>query len=309
MQTYFVGDLIRKRRKELNLTQEQLGEGLCEPVTISRLENGRQTPPFHTLRALLQRLGLPEHKYIAFLNANEQEISLLMEEIVSCNTLKDSPRGLAAIEQLEKIAPPNDPLIQQLVLRSKAGLGKRENRQIVPYTLEEELDMLFRAIRLTAPRFDLDTIHQGLYCLDEVKVINQIATAYSDLGEQKKAVDIYYQLLKYIKSHFKNILQSGGLLPLVSFNYARELDLAGRYAEAVEIAQTGWDACKQYGQYYTLPSAIALIAECYHFLGKDDQSKDLYRQAYYVYKAIGNARGVSVVEKETKKYFGEEFTL
>ena len=135
--------------------------------------------------------------------------------------------------------------------------------------------MLFRAIRLTAPRFDLDTIHQGLYCLDEVKVINQIATAYSDLGEQKKAVDIYYQLLKYIKSHFKNILQSGGLLPLVSFNYARELDLAGRYAEAVEIAQTGWDACKQYGQYYTLPSAIALIAECYHFLGKDDQSKDL----------------------------------
>ena len=159
------------------------------------------------------------------------QISDLQTEIVSCNVFKDSQRGLPKIAELEELADPDDHLLHQFILRSKVLLGKKENEQIIPYTYEEKLDMLFEAIRLTAPNFDIDAIYEGLYSIDEVKVINQIATVYSDLKQHKKAIDIYYQLLKYIKKHFQNILQSGGLLPLVAFNYARELDLVGRYRD------------------------------------------------------------------------------
>lgn len=44
MQNYRLGDYIRQRRQELNLTQEQVCAGICEPVTLSRFENGRQPP-------------------------------------------------------------------------------------------------------------------------------------------------------------------------------------------------------------------------------------------------------------------------
>ena len=44
MRKYYIGEIIKKRRKELHLTQEQLAEGICEAVTISRIENGYQTP-------------------------------------------------------------------------------------------------------------------------------------------------------------------------------------------------------------------------------------------------------------------------
>lgn len=307
MKKYFIGELIKKRRQELKLTQEQLCEGICEPITISRLENGRQTPSMNKLRVLLQRLDLPEDKYYALLNKNEMQVSDLQTEIVSCNVLKDSERGLPKIDELEEIADPDDPLIRQFILRSKVLLGKRENEQIIPYTYEEKLDMLFEAIRLTAPNFDIDAIYEGLYSIDEVKVINQIATVYSDLKQHKKAIDIYYQLLKYIKKHFQNILQSGGLLSLVAFNYARELDLVGRYAEAVEIAEIGWQACVQYGQYYYLPSTIALIAECYHFLNEDEKSKKYYKQAFYLFEAINNKRGAEIIKSEIEEYFGNNF--
>lgn len=307
MKKYFIGELIKKRRQELKLTQEQLCEGICEPITISRLENGRQTPSMNKLRALLQRLDLPEDKYYALLNKNEMQVSDLQTEIVSCNVVKDSERGLPKIDELEEIADPDDPLIRQFILRSKVLLGKRENEQIIPYTYEEKLDMLFEAIRLTAPNFDIDAIYEGLYSIDEVKVINQIATVYSDLKQHKKAIDIYYQLLKYIKKHFQNILQSGGLLSLVAFNYARELDLVGRYAEAVEIAEIGWQACVQYGQYYYLPSTIALIAECYHFLNEDEKSKKYYKQAFYLFEAINNKRGAEIIKSEIQEYFGNTF--
>lgn len=309
MQTCFIGDLVKKRRKELKLTQEQLCTGVCEPITISRLENGRQTPSMNVLNALLQRLDLPEHKYFALLNADELKIAQLKEEIVSCNTLKDSARGLDAINKLEKIVSQSDPLTRQFILRSKVSLGKEENGQIVPYPFEEKLDMLLEAIHLTSPRFDIDEITRGLYSLDEVKVINQIALIYSRNGEHKKAIDIYYQLLKYIKKHFQNILQSGGLLPLVAFNYARELDLVGRYAEAIEIAESGWQSCVQYGQYHTLPSTIAIIAECYHFLNQDEKSKNFYRQAFYLCQAINDKECLNAVLSETRKYFGDDFSF
>ena len=309
MKKFFVGEVIRKRRMELGLKQYELCEGICEPVTMSRLETGKQTPSYNKLKTILQRLGLPDDQCYMLLSKNEMLISDLQTEITSCNVLKDPERGLHKIEELEKIVEPDDTLTRQFILRSKASLGKKENGQIIPYTLNEKLDILFEAIRLTAPNFDIDSIHEGLYSIDEVKVINQIATVYSNLKQHKKAIDIYYQLLKYIKKHFQNILQSGGLLPLVAFNYARELDLVGRYTEAIEIAETGWKACVQYGQYHTLPSTISIMAECYHFLNQDEKSKKYYKQAFYLFEAIDNKLGIEVITSESKKYFGDDFSF
>lgn len=44
MKNVFLGEYIKQRRLDLGLTQEQLCDGICEPVTLSRLENGKQTP-------------------------------------------------------------------------------------------------------------------------------------------------------------------------------------------------------------------------------------------------------------------------
>ena len=265
MEKYFIGEIIRQKRTELGLKQCQLCEGICEPTTMSRIESGKQMPGLNTLKNLLQRLGLSDERYYALVSKNEMQIADLQTEIVSANVFKDSQRGLPKIAELEELADPDDHLLHQFILRSKASLGKREDGQIVAYSLDEKLDMLFKAIRLTVPNFDIDTIEEGLYSIDEVKVINQIATVYSDLEQHEKVISIYDQLLQYIKKHFQNILQSGGLLPLVAFNYARELDLVEHYEQAIEIGQLGWQSCTQCGQYRMLAPTIALIAECNHF--------------------------------------------
>lgn len=309
MKEFPIGEVIRQRRIELGLTQEELCEGIYEPPTMSRIETGRQTPSRTKLNVLLQRLGLPDDRYYALLSDNETKIADLQKEIVSCNVLGKEKKGLEMINELEEIADPQDTTIQQFILRSKVILGKLENGEIKPYSFEQKLEILFQAIHLTSPRFNIEEIDRGLYGLDEVKVINQIALTYSRNDEHKKAIDIYYQLLRYIKKHFQNILQSGGLLPLVCYNYARELDLVKRYEYALEIAQLGWQACVQYGQYRNLPVIIALMAECYHFLNDDNKSIEYYRQAYYIHKAIGNEKSIGVIMSETKKYFGNDFSF
>ena len=89
--------------------------------------------------------------------------------------------------------------------------------------------MLIQAIGLTIPDFDLEIIGSHLYTVDEMKIINQIAGVYSDMGQNKKAADIYYQLLKYVQKHQQEAVISGGMLPMVLGNYARTLDLCGYF--------------------------------------------------------------------------------
>lgn len=309
MKSFFIGEMIRQRRMELGLKQNELCQGICEPTTMCRIESGKQTPSLNQLKVLLQRLGLPDERYYAIVSKNEMLISDLQTEIVSSNVFRDPQRGLPKIEELEKIADPDDRPIRQFILRSKVLLGKIENGQIVPYTNDEKLDMLFEAIRLTSPNFDIDAICDGLYSVDEVKVINQIALIYSQLEQREKVIDIYRQLLAYIENHFQNTVQFGSLFSLVAFNYARELDLVGRYTEAIKVSEINWKACVQYEAYYYLPSTIAIIAECYHFLNQDEKSKAYYKQALYLFKAIDNKRGLKIITDDAKKYFGDDFSF
>lgn len=304
-----IGEIIRQKRIELGYTQEQLCEGICEPISISRIERGKQTPTKMMLEALSQRLGLPSERFYALLSDKEQQISDLQKEIVSANIFKDSKRGLEKLHELEKISGRGEKFLQQFILRSKVLLGKEENGEIKPYSFGEELEMLMEAIHITVPRFDIEEINQGLYSLDEVKIINQIALAYSSNNQHDEAIDIYRQLLKYVKKHYQNVTQSGGLLPLVAYNYSRELDLVGRYQEAINIAQLGWKSCVTYGQYLLLPGTIAIIAESLYHLGNDEESREKYLQAYYIYQGINDMHNANIIKDEAKKYLNIDLEM
>ena len=298
MQNFFLGDYIKQKRLDLGLTQEQLCEGICEPMTLSRLENGKQTPGRNRINALLQRMGLPDDRYFALLSKNELEMEALQKEIVACNVTERVAEGFEKLAQFEALAAPDDQIAQQFILSSKVLLGRLDGR----YMPREQIDMLMQAIRLTVPRFDLENIESFLYTKDEITIINQIGLAYSDDGQNKKAAEIYYQLLRYVRKHFKETITLIGALPLVLYNYARVLDLCGRYEEGAELAQECRKACIQYGHYQELPRCLEIEAECRHFMGDEEISKELYYQSYYLCKVVEYQVGLEIVKKEAKEY-------
>lgn len=123
MKNVFLGEYVKQRRLDLGLTQEQLCDGICEPMTLSRLENGKQTPSRNRINALLQRLGLPDDRYFALLSKNELEMEALQKEIVACNATEKVPEGFEKLAQFEKLADPDDQIAQQFALRSRVLLG------------------------------------------------------------------------------------------------------------------------------------------------------------------------------------------
>ena len=287
MNCIYIGTFIKQRRKELKLTQEQVCSGICDPVTLSRIENGKQAPSKSVISALLQRLGMPEARYYVLESKNELEIEALKKDIIACGVTRNVSLGFEKLSQLENLTVSDDHLTRQFILRSKALLGSFDKR----YTYDEQIDMLMSAIHLTVPDFNIEEINKCLYAFDEIKAIIQIANIYLNLNRNDQAIDIFYQLLKYVRNHYREVITSGKITLLVLYNYARALDLCGRYE----------------GHYQTLPGCLEIYAECCHFLGMDDESTEAYYQAYYLCKLIGRKEDLEITRNEAKKYLNIDF--
>jgi len=310
MREVFLGDMIKRRRMELGLTQEELCEGICEPITISRLENGKQTPTRNRINAILERLDLPADRYYALLSKNETEMEALQKEIVALNVRFEQAVGkekqeiretaLREHQRLADLAGEDDKLTRQFLLRSRIILEKEDGR----YSPEEQRKILLEAIRLTCPKFDLESIGRWVYTTDEIKIINQIATTYAEEKAHTSAITVYSQLFSYMDKHYRNSPMIRKHTAMVALNYAIQLDALKQFSKAIEIAEEGCEICLDYGHYLSLPGLLEVKAECFHFLGEEEKSKDLYFQAYYLCKAVRNDHDLEIIRKEAEEYTG-----
>lgn len=314
MREIFLGEYIKQERLKQGITQEQLCTGICEPITISRMENGKQMPSYSRIRVLLQRLGLPDERFYALLSKHELEIKTLEDEIradvirFERASPEDRPRiqaaGLQKLEELEKLSEPDDRIIHQYIIGKRVTLGKPDG----PYCPEERLEMLMDALRLTVPNLDLEQIDLGLYSMEETTLLNQIAITYSQMGQPKKAADIYRQLLKYVQRHYSSgMSRYAGKLTLVACNYTHELFKVGRYDDALEVAELGRKACVEYAHYQFLPIILHLMGECYFCQGDVNRCKEYYRDAYCLYKVIGDEHNRLLLEKDIVEHLGLKF--
>ena len=312
MKEIFIGEVIHQQRLALGLTQEELCQGICEPITISRLENGKQTPSRNRIRALLQRLGLPDDRFFGLLSEKELQISALEKELVSCHMrfTKSAPaqrpaireEALAKHRELEALMDRDDTLLRQRILRSRYLLGTESG----PYSLEEGIELLLQAMRMTSPNFSLDEIGRGLYTEEEIKLINNMAGAYANAGRHYDAIDIWKPLLRYLQHKTGKLPPDRVHIPLVGFNYALQLEIVKRYDESLEIAEYTRRICIDYGAYTTLPELLMVMAECHYHLGHREESAELYKQAYYLFKVLEDERNLPIIRVEAKEFLGLE---
>lgn len=288
---------------ELGLTQEELCEGICEAPTMSRIENGVQTPNRSKLNALLQRLGLPSEKFYALMSENEFEIEQLKKEIIDCNTRRLYQLGLEKIDKLLNLCEEEDHITQQFILRSRVLLGKMCNGTVVPYTVDEQLSMLLEAIQKTIPDFDMDEIASHWYSLDEMKIINQIGTVYGDNNELRKAIDIYYQLMKYCQKRLFINADNVSILILIAYNYSRLLCRKKQYSDAYEIAEWGMTQVVKWGRASYAGGLLYVLGESKYRMGEIEVSKDYYIKSYYAFAIMESSTNAQIIKENIQEYY------
>lgn len=305
-----LGTMIRSRREELKMSQEDLCEGFCSVPNLSRIENNEQLPSRALIRKLAGRLGLPSRQLLALLDHEDLTVRSLQEDIRNAvnqcrrTPLEQRPQVCAQIREmlarLEAAADPKDQSIRQYILATEARVGQWEGL----HDAEETLRMQLAAMRLTHPKFDLEEIRHGHYTVEETRLINQISKTYAEMGQRKKSLDILSQLLKYVENNNKALPNFPAHFCLIASNYAIDLLEEKRYDEAIEAADRGLQTSTARGSYQFLPSYLATQAACWYYLGKPEQSWPLYLRAYFLFDVYKDETNKEIVRQEVKQYLG-----
>lgn len=311
MQELRLGEMVRRRREELNISQEALCEGICSRGTLSRFENGHQALSYRRASVLLQRLGLPDNRSYVLLSGDE----LALEEAewearnasVALERASEAGRPLAWARFREKLAAlealgPDDPFIRQCLLSLRAVFGTEDG----PYPFDVRLGMQLEAIRLTVPRFDLEHIGLGLYSAEELRIIMQIASTYAVAEQYGEAVRIYRVGMEYLDANFKGLPQYLFLKPSYIANHANALAWMGRYQEALESAEEGILAGLDTRRYHVLSTLLWVKAYCYYYLGQREESVRLYRQVYSLLLATREMGWIQILKEQVKELLGIE---
>lgn len=266
MRNNSLGDIIRSLRKKAGLSQEELADGICSPVSVSRIENGTQMPSGTVLEALLARLGTSTYQIcdIYYKSEKQQEFEQEAESVsrlIAEGNLEDAKSRLVRLESSARA----DSLNWQCWLLLDASVRVYEGGDST-----EILSMLYEALAQTKPSFDLEDFRNVLLSVREANILNIIVVAFYRLGELPRAIRLGEELMSSLKRHRSGLREYTIIKINLAFNLAECLEGEKRYKEAFEYVQAAEELSISSFEQALLPEIEFIKAKLYHLLGNDN---------------------------------------
>lgn len=195
MATYVIGDYIREIRLRKGYTQEDVSFGICTSATLSRIENGAQTPGRYILDKLMERLGMENSVFNIFVSKEEMELYECVQEMVRNIADGNFEELEKQIQKVEGLTKKTSHLERQYLYFAKAELLRKKNG-----ASDEVYELLMKAIHVTLPQFDGKTpLRENLLTFDEIVIINSIAFKHA----REQHLDIALKLGYWLKDIWK----------------------------------------------------------------------------------------------------------
>lgn len=234
MGEYSKAAVIKYTRKATGMTQEELSEGICEPVTISRYENGLLNTSDEKFVRLMQKMGengntclLPLHCEMADLQKEMEKMMNLLER-ADWDEVENQKRKMEQEFQLSLDYPEN----RQYLKRIEVVVNYKKGRISVREAIEQLKDALCETLKIREPE---DLPIYRILRETEVMIVYNLATYYEAYGDRKKALRIYHRLDQYFKR--EDMVNDYKPRYLVYVGYSNILGLSGKYDESIAICK------------------------------------------------------------------------
>lgn len=207
-----LGRLIYVVRKEQNISQAVLCQGLCSKSKLSKIENDQLQPDIFLSEALLQRLGVSERVFSFWGNSNYKILYELKSKILN-SKLTSLKEQFALLKQFKELLSENNNILLQFYYALSYDFLDESERRIA--TLQN-------ALNLTLPDFDILNINNYRLSLIELGIIGNIAYEYREISPSKS--NLYFsKLLEYMNLSSVNIMFQSLVYPIFIYKYAHSL--------------------------------------------------------------------------------------
>lgn len=229
---YNKGKYIRALRQELNMTQEELADGICDVTALSRYESGRMDPgqdKFSKLLKKMHRRGL-NYQFSYNNSVSDLESYMKIEKCFERHKEKDAVKVFNLSELLSDAVMDDDEkyqLSERMALIEKKLSGKISEASYI--------EGLERLIRKTIPEYkDGNFSYHRIMNETELSILNQLGAEYNNNKQCEKRNAIYENIKSYV---FKQNMSFNRSIIKAFNNYAAFIGYDGKTEEAMGLCR------------------------------------------------------------------------
>ena len=303
MGVYQIGEVIKRTREGLGITQEQLCDGICSVETLSRIENGKRSPSRTNFQALMERMGKPGEKFIPFVRSSDMEVIVKAMDINIMLARHRYEETEVLLEELREKINIKDNVNRQFVEKTQALIDFNLGR----ITTKEKRERLVQALLYTVPSYKDKILPMGIYSRHELMIFCNIACSYSDEGDLDTAIEMLRQIQHYFDTVHVTGDEKAITETLMMLNLGRCLGIRGDTREAIEIEERAAKMQLRWGNSSNLDSLLYNIAFENEVLEKEEAfCQELLVKAYFVAELNGNRYMMNHIKKHIEKMYGDE---
>ena len=294
------GAIIREARLKLGLSQEKLSEGICCPLSLSRIENGTAGVSPATFQALMEHAGTPCEAYPIFASRTDFDCFYTLKRAgfyIDCWQLKEAYEELDKVE--ERNFAKNKYYYQEwLLLHSKlqlcSGYGNHKDIR----------DMLWKALYISRPNMDIFNFGNLLLSLNEIELIIAIAQEEFYTNNFDACLQICTGISSYLENSQIAFPEKDRLLSEYAIVYSKYLIKQKNYSDALKLADAFRIKMVKNDVNTMLHELTFLTGLANYHMGNIDEAMILFKTAFFSAHSIESPYSTNI-----QQYLFSEFGI
>ena len=265
-----LADLIKTKRKSLNMSQKKLAEGICTQTIISRLEKGEVTPSIDIFFKIIKKLNIPISE---------------IEDLFGIDTEDYQPSHFKVNELMELLYKRDYKTLDFVLSSIDKNTLNSENmlyfewfQAITTYHIKNQLELAIENLKTLIEKVEVGCI---LYC----DICNTLGNFYSEREDFLSSKKYYELVLPYL-----DVIKGTSFEQPFYYSISRIYGMIQRLEEA-----TKWNA---------LAISKSLNAKSFYMLGDNYflQSK-LFEEQKLIDSAIDSCnKAITIFMLESNEY-------
>lgn len=181
-------ELIRKERKAIGMSQEELSDGICASETLARIESGKRSPREQKMIDLLRKMKRERKKINSIIMTDNYEVLWLKRKFNSMLNYKEYDKAGEILNQLETRLDSSIPQNEQFLRGERVKILYHQGA----WTPEQCLEELKKQLSVTL-NVETDEIFKHELTTEEHSILNEMAVIYYENQEEDKAIQIWEQ--------------------------------------------------------------------------------------------------------------------
>jgi transcriptional regulator with XRE-family HTH domain len=263
-----VGEIIKKRRKELNLTQGDLASGICTQAMISKIERDGLEPNGKIINQIAEKLRVK----VSYLYGDQPTIS--------------EDKQLSGLKQIIYDE-------MQLLHSDKVDLLVTSNKDLIKLSVASEDILFFNWVEGWLIYFRDNDPESALYHLNKIdieklnnsdlalKIYITIASIYSNISKHYEALEIY-EKINFKMNNRTNIAIRAAFI----YNYALTLRACNQPRRALSVAIEGIEIVQKEQSLKCLGDLYWLKGKLFTDFCQFEEANDAYQISLVVFRML-----------------------